>query len=172
MNYFNFRRRNQLGFTLIELMIVVAIIGILASVALPAYQDFTVRTKISEGLVLADDAKIAVVSAFQSTGLVPTQNSDTTYGGTTTKYVSSVQIGAGGVITISYNYAPTGITALSSTTNIILLTPNVNNLPLTANASGSIDWACTSATKAAASAHLLVANLGTVPPKYAPAECR
>ncbi|MES1195948.1 MAG: prepilin-type N-terminal cleavage/methylation domain-containing protein, partial [Steroidobacter sp.] len=56
----------QKGFTLIELMIVVAIIGILAAIAIPAYQDYTVRSKVTEGLTLADSAKIAVSEGYQA----------------------------------------------------------------------------------------------------------
>ena len=60
------KNQMQKGFTLIELMIVVAIIGILAAIALPAYQDYTVRTKVSEGLVLAGSAKVALAEAYQA----------------------------------------------------------------------------------------------------------
>ncbi|HQU14876.1 MAG TPA: prepilin-type N-terminal cleavage/methylation domain-containing protein, partial [Gammaproteobacteria bacterium] len=65
-------KRTQQGFTLIELMIVVAIIGILAAIAIPAYQDYTVRAKVTEGLNLADAAKTAVAETFQSDGHMPT----------------------------------------------------------------------------------------------------
>ena len=88
-------KRVQQGFTLIELMIVVAIIGILAAVALPAYQDYTVRAKLSEVLLAASSAKNTVAEAAQSEGALPatldvqTQSSD---------YVASVGY-ASGVIT-------------------------------------------------------------------------
>ncbi|WP_329956563.1 pilin [Collimonas humicola] len=172
MQSLNLMQSGKQGFTLIELMIVVAIIGILAAIALPAYQDYTVRAKVSEGLVLANDAKIAVATVFQSTGSVPRQNSDAVYPGASSKYVKSVSIGTGGVITIAYNYDSTGIAILSGSNNTILLTPNVANLPLAANVSGSIDWVCTSATKNISLARSQTANAGTLPANYAPAECR
>lgn len=162
----------QFGFTMIELMIVVVTIGILAVTALPVYQDYIVRTKVSEGLALAEDAKIAVATAFQATGLIPGRDSDAAYAGASSKYVTSVSIGIGGVITVTYNFAPAGIVALSGTTNTLLLTPNINNLPLAVNTIGPIDWACTSSTKMTSQAHSLVANVGTLPANYAPAECR
>src|ERR1700741_5149931 len=95
----------QKGFTLIELMIVVAIIGILAAIAIPAYQDYTVRAQVSEGMNLAAAAKAAVAETFLNRGVAP--NNRTQAGmsindtDTTGKYVTGVQVAAG-VITITY----------------------------------------------------------------------
>lgn len=162
----------QKGFTLIELMIVVAIIGILAAIALPAYQDYTVRAKVSEGLVLAEAAKLAVAETFQSNGSVPTSNVATGYTFVATKYVNSINIGTSAVITVTYNTGSGGISQLGSS-NTITLTPNIANALLAATAQGPIDWACASTTSTVAnSASLKVGTAGTVLAKYAPANCR
>jgi len=95
----------QKGFTLIELMIVVAIIGILAAIAIPAYQDYTIRSQVTEGLTLAAAAKAAVAESFSNKGVPP---ADRTAAGmtpnatdTTGKYVTGIEV-ANGVVTIAY----------------------------------------------------------------------
>jgi type IV pilus assembly protein PilA len=171
MNTMRMKSAAQKGFTLIELMIVVAIIGILAAVALPAYQDYTVRAKVTEGLALASGAKVAVAESFQSNGTVPTTDALAGWSGATSKYVTSVVVGAGGRITITYNTAAGGITALT-TGNTIILTPNIAGAALANGATGAIDWACASASGTSAASHNLSVTLGTVLAKYVPAECR
>lgn len=138
-------RSIQKGFTLIELMIVVAIIGILAAVALPAYQDYTVRAKVSEVILAASGMKTSVAEAFQtyshmpSAGSIPvtTQNS---------KYVSTVTYGttsatAGTITAISLVPNATGNVVLSGTGTV---------------STGVVDWACS----------------GTMAAKYLPASCK
>ena len=128
--------KKQQGFTLIELMIVVAIIGILAAIAIPAYQDYTIRAQVSEGLNLSGGAKAAVTEYFQDRGVMPGDNTTAgleAAGNIQGKYVESVTVGANGVITVDYgNEAHTVIAP-----NSIRLSPS------TANA-GSVAWDCDS----------------------------
>lgn len=128
-------RQIQKGFTLIELMIVVAIIGILAAIALPAYQDYTIRAKVSEALVLAAEAKTAVAETAASLGglaNVTVANVGYSFPAAGTKYVASIAITpATGVITVTTK--ATGATAQP----VLVLTPTQ------VAAEDPITWACT-----------------------------
>lgn len=162
------KRSIQQGFTLIELMIVVAIIGILAAVALPAYQDYTTRAKVTEGLSLASAAKVAVAEnaangkpygagwiAPNATNNVSGVAIDQTAGYITITYQSGVA-GGGTLILNPIDGPKTGGTAFSGGT------ATSSNIPT----SGSISWNC----RAAASTG--VGTAGTIQAKYTPAECR
>ena len=143
------KRSIQKGFTLIELMIVVAIIGILAAVALPAYQDYTVRSRVTEGLSLASSAKVAVAENAANAA------SDLAAGWSApspTPNVSSVAVAsATGQITITYTTKAGG--------GDIIMVPTSSGAALAINTvpGSSINWSCTTGSLAA---------------KYRPSQCR
>jgi type IV pilus assembly protein PilA len=139
-------KKVQQGFTLIELMIVVAIIGILAAIAIPAYQDYTIRAQVSEGMSLASGARTAVSEAFQTSGVWPDNNTDA---------------GLALAADISGNY----VTQVAVVSNVITATFGNNANPIIAgstltltgtNNDGSVEWVCG----------------GGVDAKYRPASCR
>jgi type IV pilus assembly protein PilA len=175
-------KKMQQGFTLIELMIVVAIIGILAAIAIPAYQDYAIRAKVTEGLNLADSAKTAVAESFQSGALIGLAASAASWTSafTPTKYVSNVTVAtATGIITVMYNSV--AIPQLAVGANFIVLAPYIQPagggapvaMAAAGTATGNIDWGCTSVGNATANAQgLAPVALGTVLTKYVPANCK
>ncbi len=134
-------RKIQQGFTLIELMIVVAIIGILAAIAIPAYQDFTIRSQVTEGLSLASSLKASSAEFFQDRGVWPTTNLALGLGIISGKYVSTVTftstgvVGANGVITITYSNA--GNFQANAAINAQTL-----GIGTSVNLNGDIAWVC------------------------------
>ncbi len=136
--------KKQQGFTLIELMIVVAIIGILAAIAIPAYQDYTIRAQVSEGLNLAGGAKAAVSEFTMDTGRFPTDNAIagiSTAASITGKYTTSVTV-ASGAIQVIYGGDAHAILSGSQ----LLLSPLTE--------AGSVEWVCETGAPAIADKHL------------------
>jgi type IV pilus assembly protein PilA len=141
-------KKYQQGFTLIELMIVIAILGILMAIAIPAYQDYAVRAKVSEGINLAGASKLGVAETYSSTGTMVSSNASAGLPGATTingKYVSQVAVGTGGLITITYTGAEPKLSGAT-----LLLSPTT--------ATGSIKWKCKKGT--------------VIQDRYLPSECR
>ena len=141
-------QKEQQGFTLIELMIVVAIIGILAMIAIPAYQNYVIRAQVAEGLALSDTVKVAVAEFHDQTGTFPANNTEATLGVPTNytgTYVDSISV-TGAVISIQYGNGANA--AINGETVTITAVSNP----------GSLEWDC--------------ATGGTISETYLPTSCR
>jgi type IV pilus assembly protein PilA len=153
----------QKGFTLIELMIVVAIIGILAAIAIPAYQNYTIRAQATEGLTLADGWKTAIAEYYANTGVMPATIAN--LAGTCAsagKYEASILV-SGGTIVIGYgNLANAKLQ--SSGSNTLALIPWVN-------ANNDVLWQCGAAAIPTSASAVGTAVTSTVPAQYLPTSC-
>jgi len=149
MNTINTRK--QSGFTLIELMIVVAILAILMAIAIPAYQDYTIRSQVSEGMNLSGGARTAVAEFWTDRGAFPGSNASaglSAPASITGEYVKTVTVGANGVITAEFGNNSNA--AINGKTLVLT--------PAAAAGAGSVAWDCQATT--------------TVDPRYLPARCR
>ena len=157
-------KKFQAGFTLIELMIVVAIIGILAAIAIPAYQDYTVRAQVTEGLNLAAEVKTAISDFHAARGRLPTNNTSSGVSNAasiTGNYVSQVNVTTGGTINITYgNKVNTNASG-----GILTLRPGEN-------AAKGLVWICGKAATPTGTSAPAGTDATSLPNKYIPADCR
>ncbi len=151
-------KRVQQGFTLIELMIVVAIIGILAAIALPAYQDYTVRAKASEIMLAASGMKTDIAEWYQTKGTMPPNNSISI--GTSSKYVKSVRWNGTQIVAEGAAVANGGDPKLAG--KVLTLTAQTTGDVATIGA-GQIDWICGNRGSITST---------TIEAKYLPAVCK
>lgn len=153
----------QKGFTLIELMIVIAIIGILAAIAIPAYQNYTIRSQVTEGLTLGDGWKTAISEYYANTGCWPVVGNLTGTCNSVGKYESSVTVTSGGTIQVTYgNQANAKISG-----SVLYITPYTN-------ANNDVLWQCGSAASPASATMATSATAGTattVSAQYLPTSC-
>ena len=146
--------KKQQGFTLIELMIVVAIIGILAAIAIPAYKDYTIRAQVSEGLSLASGAKAAVSAYHMDSGTFPVTNDEagiSTAAEIVGRYTTDVTVGAAGIITVTYAQPDTHADLVADGGDLVLT-------PTGGAAQASVTWDCDTGS--------------SLPAKWLPAACR
>ena len=174
------KRTLQKGFTLIELMIVVAIIGILAAIALPAYQDYTIRAQISESQILAGALKTGITDAFSDGGVAGLTRYETVFrpdgaalGAATTQKVTIITISTAPATMGQISMTLGGIPQLAAA-NVIVFTPTIAGAPIADNnATGAIKWVCAgvAGVKADFDARFATAK-GTIISRYLPGECK
>ena len=128
------KKNVQKGFTLIELMIVIAILGILASIAITAYQDYSIRARIGEALVATAPFKVALGTYFETTSRLPTSRTQSGQGNIITKYIEGVTITAAGIISIDIDEDETGVRSQTVDNMFLILEPVLQP--------GAIDWQC------------------------------